>query len=591
MSDENKYQLLIKTLDSLIAEAPEELRRYDTSDEEKTNQARARALIHLFLRTRFGLINFNDAEKLITDDGNDGGLDAYYIDKESKYIYLIQSKFRTKEENFEIRPVDGYELFKMDLGPITKGEEKNSSGENYNGKILGFQREIREISDIGKYKYQLIFLGNIPTNLDPQKLKEVSGDVCDEVEIINGKDTYNSLLLPYLQSDFYNKRDFVLKIKLNQNQSNRINYGVRINGQTVNINLSFIPTIEIAKMMREYKNSLLKYNPRCYVGIKKGGVNQQIRNSISETESNEFSLLNNGITIICTDFEYTERNAEPNSATLLVSNPQIVNGGQTAFTLAKIFDDGENAVFENKEVLVKFISLNQDQTPKQIELIEKISEATNNQTPVYLSDRKSNDDKLVELQKYLFENHGLLLERKKGEFYEATDKNIICKDKIITKEQIMRLIFCINGKPSEARSYANEKLFEAYPIKKIEPDNFHQIYKIIKIYKAVENLQQNTRNQEEKYRKKELGSGLSYGKYAMVSVIFKKLEDQTIDEISQSLNEVKEKWKDFETTITNHEHNSDYFDDGFNFDNYYKGKTINKDLVDYFELETAEAAE
>lgn len=589
MNDENKYQLLIKTLDSLIFEAPKELKSYDTSDEEKLNQARARALIHLFLRTRFGLINFSDAEKLITDGKDDGGLDAYYIDNESKCIYLIQSKFRTKEENFEIKSVDGYELFKMDLGQITKGEEKNSNGENFNGKILGFQRKIREISDvITRYKYCLVFLGNIPTNLEPKKLKEVSGNVCDDVEIINGKNTYNNLLLPYLQSDFYNKRDFILKIKLNQNQSNRINYGVKISGQTVNINLSFVPTIEIAKMMREYKNSLLKYNPRCYVGIKNGGVNQQIRNSISETESNEFSLLNNGITIICTDFEYTERNAEPNSATLLVSNPQIVNGGQTAFTLAKILADGEKNVFENKEVLVKFISLKQDQTPEQIELIEKISEATNNQTPVYLSDRKSNDDKLIELQKYLFENHGLLLERKKGEFYEAVTKNIICKDKIITKNQIMRLIFCINGKPSEARSYANEKLFEAYPIKHMSSCDFAQIYTVIKIYKAIENLQQNTKNQEEKYRKKEIGSGLSYGKYAITSVVFGKLKSETIEKMSQLLNEAKEKWKDFETTVANQEHNSDYFDDGFNFDNYYKGKTINKDLMDYFNLEMNE---
>ena len=52
LAEENKYQLLINTLDSLINEAPDELTRYDTSNEETTNQARARALIHLFLRTK-----------------------------------------------------------------------------------------------------------------------------------------------------------------------------------------------------------------------------------------------------------------------------------------------------------------------------------------------------------------------------------------------------------------------------------------------------------------------------------------------------------------------------------------------------------
>jgi hypothetical protein len=579
---ENKYQLLISTLDSLINEAPDESTKYDTSTEEKTNQARSRALIQLFLRTRFGICNFTDAEKFITDGSNDGGLDAYYIDQESKVIYLIQSKFRTNQTNFETQPIHGYDLFKMELGLIVRdGKEKDSQGNRFNGKILGLQREIKDIGgQIGRYKYRLIFLGNIPENLDPNQLNTVSGNICDEVEIINGKDTYSQLLLPYLQSDFYNKKEFVLKIKINQNQSNRINYSVKINNQPININISFIPTLEVAKMMNEYKNSLLKYNPRCYVGIKKGGVNLQINKSISETDSNEFSLLNNGITVICNEFEYSERNAEPNSATLIITNPQIVNGGQTAFTLSKILAEGKSEVFDNKEVLVKFISLNQDQTPNQVELIEKISEATNNQTPVYLSDRKSNDDKLIDLQNYLFENHGYLLERKKGEFYDAISKNIISKDRIVTKEHIMRLILVLNKKLSEARGYASEKLFEIYPISSVDPGDFIKIFNLISIYKTVSDLEQSSSKQEIKYRIKEFGSGLRYGKYSMVGAIFYMSQKRELD---TAINTIKSKWLDFEATAQNLEHNKDYNEDGFNFANYYRGKTINKDLFEYLD--------
>jgi hypothetical protein len=124
---ENKYQLLISTLDSLIDEAPNESLKYDTSTEEKVNQARSRALIQLFLRTRFGLCSFTDAEKFITDGSNDGGLDAYYIDQESKVIYLIQSKFRTTQTNFETQPVHGYDLFKMELGLIVKDGKEGTS--------------------------------------------------------------------------------------------------------------------------------------------------------------------------------------------------------------------------------------------------------------------------------------------------------------------------------------------------------------------------------------------------------------------------------------------------------------------------------
>ncbi len=124
---------------------------------------------------------------------------------------------------------------------------------------------------------------------------------------------------------------------------------------------------------------------------------------MTNTSFNEFSLLNNGITIICNDFQYTESNAEPGNATLLVANPQIVNGGQTAFTLAHLWEqEAEDRIFENKEVLTKFITISDSDGMNRQALIDKVSEATNNQTPVKLSDRRSNDDALIDLQNYFF---------------------------------------------------------------------------------------------------------------------------------------------------------------------------------------------
>ncbi len=243
------YNLLLSTLDSIISEAPKNYKKYDTSTAEGQNQARARALIHLYLKTKFGLIKFEEAEKQITDGSQDGGLDAYFIDQSNKKIYLIQSKFRNTESNFENSNVDPYEFFKMELDRITKGDSLDTKDKKYNGKILGFQREIREISDIGKYKYVLVFLGNLSHKIDEEKLNRVCGKVVDEFEILNGKDIYNRVLLPYLQSDYYDGKELVLKIKVKQNQSNRINYFVDLEGNNVHINLFFIPTVEIAKTL------------------------------------------------------------------------------------------------------------------------------------------------------------------------------------------------------------------------------------------------------------------------------------------------------------------------------------------------------
>lgn len=582
----DKYQLLIKTLDAIISEAqelgPQISTKFQTTTDELVNQSRSRALIHLFLRTRFGLIDLTIAEAYVTDGDGDGGLDAYYIDEASKTIYLVQSKFRTNPRNFEEVRVDGYELFKMHLGEITSGESTDASGVRFNGKVQGLQRKIGNITNIGQFRYVLIFLGNIPGNLDPANLNTVSGNVCERVEIVNGKDTYNRLLLPYVQSNFYDKENFILEIQVSPGQSNRINYSVEINDQHININMAFIPTLEVANMMNQYKNSLLKYNPRCYVGIRNGSVNSKIHNSISNTDSNEFSLLNNGITIICSDFQYTERNARQGVATLQVANPQIVNGGQTAVTLANILTSEDDSIFDNKEVLVKFISLNKEQSPDQIALIDKISEATNNQTPVALSDRKSNDSILIDLQNYLFENHGLLLERKKGEFFDAIAKGIVGKDDILLKDLALRLSFVAIGKVAEARNFSKEKLFKEYPIRTAM---FDSLFALVQIYKLTEAQVQRSSDPDIKYRVSEYGYGLRYGKYSISYVVHKmsELDDRPIDEL---LNEVKQRWPGFEATAQNNMNNSDYFDDGFNYDNYYKGKTINSDLNEYFEFTT-----
>ena len=42
-------------------------------------------------------------------------------------------------------------------------------------------------------------------------------------------------------------------------------------------------------------------------------------------------------------------------------------------------------------------------------------------------------------------------------------------------------------------------------------------------------------------------------------------------------------WKAFEEFAKEKTENKDYItEEGFDFDNYYKGKTLNKDIVDFF---------
>jgi hypothetical protein len=63
---EKKYKVLISILDRYVAEGKLVGRRksfYDTPTEERENQARARAFIHLYLASTYGVLDFEEREK------------------------------------------------------------------------------------------------------------------------------------------------------------------------------------------------------------------------------------------------------------------------------------------------------------------------------------------------------------------------------------------------------------------------------------------------------------------------------------------------------------------------------------------------
>ena len=69
-------------MDNIRSEAPESYKTYhpDKSNKEELVRARSLALIHLLLKVKFGVVDFLERHKLITDGPQDGGVDAYCID-------------------------------------------------------------------------------------------------------------------------------------------------------------------------------------------------------------------------------------------------------------------------------------------------------------------------------------------------------------------------------------------------------------------------------------------------------------------------------------------------------------------------------
>lgn len=457
----SKYMALSKILDQIRAEgvlAGFTSYASDPNNDEWINQARSKAYIHLFLKVRFGLLDFRERENYITDGTYDGGIDGYFVDRDSHEILFFQSKFRTTERNFENKQITLNEIASMDIGRITSGEHEDECGHSYNGKIKGLVRSISEIGDIGRYKYRVIIIANLQ-NTSPAILKRLTGGF--QVEIFDADRCYSELVFPVLSGTYFQKEDLSIFLDLsNKNAGSKITYEVTTTFGSCDITVLFVPTLEIAKVMYRYKNSILKHNPRSYLEFDGAPVNDSIRETIISGTSNEFALLNNGITMLSDETNINEKIGQKNKAQLLIRNPQIINGGQTAYTLSRIYQENSETaddLFAGKEVLLKVITLTSAATEQIVpdnsaKLIGLISTATNRQTAVTNSDRHSNDDGFELLQKSLFSELGMLFERKRGEFSDGLKDGYLERDQIIERNIFAKIYFAANGETTKAGS-------------------------------------------------------------------------------------------------------------------------------------------
>jgi hypothetical protein len=533
-----KYNILLNIIDKIRLECPKELEaRYQPSNEEpeKLIQARSRTFIHLYLKVLFGIDDFKEREHCITDGSYDGGIDGYYIDTEAKTIYLIQSKFRQGPVNFENKKIELEEILAMDVSRILSGEPTDEQGNQYNGKIKQLQREISQVDDIARYRYHVTILANL-RETSSAKLRTLTGGY--PAEVFDYEKTYEKLVFPVISGTLFTAKDINIPIDLsNKNSGSKISYTVTTKISECEITVLFVPTVEIAKIMRKYKNSILKYNPRSYLDLEGQSVNASIRETILNTSTNEFALYNNGITILSDETHLNERIGQKNKAQLTIKNPQIINGGQTSFTLSRLLDEGQpEQVFENKEVLLKIITLlDKSGHTEKLQLIGEISNATNKQTPVINADKYANELLHQKIQKLVFDQYGLLYERKRGEFSDGITNGYINPELVIERNEFLRIFYSANG--NLAKGY-RKKLFQKNDLADIDLTNtqsferFHLGFNVFKLLAHGQNMHQRT------------DKGL-YAKVFAYTIIFSGEQLNNEHTLKKNIQELETQWKSF----------------------------------------------
>lgn len=597
----SQYKILLKILDCLLQEAPSEFTSLhpDKKDNEQLNAARAKAYIHLFLKVKCGITNFKTRHSYLTEGSQDGGVDAYYIDSENKKLYLIQSKFRTTEDNFTAKSVTADDLVKIEVNRILGGDKKDSAGREFNSKIQQLQKEWAGLRDQAKYNYKVIILGNL-TKYNDEQIKRLLDN--SDYEVFDFDRTYNELIFPLCSGTYFDPNEICITINLYKKEQSTLKQTIATKYGDYEVRITFVPVEEVAEIMLKYKNSLLKYNPRNYLSLSNNKINRQIKNSILEGSSNEFAIFNNGITVLAEDFSMTETTGKKYQGQIILKHPQIINGGQTAYTLSRIYEELKplgttEEVFRNKEVLFKIIVMREP----EMEFIEKISDATNKQTSVEEADRRSNLTIQVKIQKSIYNEYGYLYERKKerkkGEFFHGLQSGYIASNETINRNEFIRAYFAFKGNPRDARAKGKEVLFRLQNFNWIidSPSNYKKMFFAWKLLKKLESIEQAQATKDwkgrEEFEQIDIGRSLRYGKLAIISAVgLIDLQEEELsnkklsDLVSSKLSSTLQKWKAFEDFVKVKSENKDYKteDEGFDFDNYYKGKTLNSDIKEFF---------
>lgn len=587
---ERRYKTLCKVLDLICAEAPISLVEYHppSTNLDARVQARSRALLHLYLKSKFGLINFDDRERYITDGKFDGGIDAYFIDKRSKNIHILQAKFRASAGNFASSEFSASDLLKMDVARILKsGEKRDERGNRYNEKILrNLVKDFQQVPDIASYTTKVVILGNNKKFTDKEIGRLVEGYPVDQLPHDR---IYSELMFPVVNGTYFADPNITIDISY-EGSLQQVEHYVKAEGVETKISLYFVPTKEIGRIMNLYKNSLLKYNPRSFLELSKNEVNKQIEASIRSTDGNNFALFNNGVTIISDSTKVSSDTARRGIGQIFLTNPQLINGGQTAYTLATIYADCLKArnfnVFKGKQVLLRVITFTARNTSVNMagrsNLIAAISRASNSQTNVEESDRRSNEPVQMRLQSLFFEEFGLFYERKKGEFSDGLSSGYIDPALVIDRQKLVRVALAAENKPHLARSSVKKYFAPGVFLSLFKDDHvaaYAYGYEVLQLVELARKEKPATKG--DRFNTLLYGQGLRVGLYAIIAAC----ATQGLaagEPPKEALDKVLAQWKKFESWAEKRKENKSYkVDGGFEHTNYYKSPAISQDIVDY----------
>jgi len=185
-----------------------------------------------------------------------------------------------------------------------------------------------------------------------------------------------------------------------------------------------VSAYEIAEIVNnDPEGYVFDSNIRKYKGKK--GVNKDIlRTATSLETAYQFWFLNNGLTIVCDSFDPV---TDPDHPHVKIRNMQIVNGCQTATTLAVAAKD--KTLSKDTRVIVRIYETS------DVSLVDKIVLTTNNQNRITARDLKSNHPTQFDMERG-FVKYGLFYERKPYQYKKDVEASKVAVNEVVAQSYL-----------------------------------------------------------------------------------------------------------------------------------------------------------
>lgn len=362
----------------------------------------------------------------IVDGKGDGGVDAIFTDSDSENqdMVLVQAKHYKTISTEDVRNALHKMVAFAKLMQIGKYEGIN---EKVSSRYCSVEAEK---SDDAKTILVLFTSANRNGIKDNSCLKALGEDRNKfDIRIYFNKEICEEI------KEREERRDSVERDKIQIDKTN--NY-LRYKDAIV-VNAS---AYSIKRLYTQYRTNLLSSNLRYFIRSK---IDADINKTINDSP-NEFWYRNNGLTIVCEDYEVSGKEVH-------LRNFSIVNGGQTTKLLSDCDSVNEEEDFFLPCKIIK--ALGEDESARA-NFVYDIAKATNSQKPIKQIDLKSNAPEQLSFRTAL-RQEGVFYQTKRG---EKIPSNYTDMNKHTSLDQVSKL--CLAGifqRPASSRN-SSKKFFE-----------------------------------------------------------------------------------------------------------------------------------